>query len=81
MLREQIERNEKEYEAPHPESAKVVPASEGMTEHARAQSQQTRDVKVEGEVRDKDLIKVEKTLGKVHIGEDLPNGAVESLNH
>ena len=78
MLQEQVDRNEKEYEAPHPESAKIVPASEGMTEHARAQSQGGK-VKVEGQVRDKDLVKGENTLGKVHNGEDLPNGAMESL--
>lgn len=81
MLEEQIARNEKEYEAPHPESAKVVPASEAVTEQARGKSQSVGGVKVLGEVKDKDLVEAEQTLGKVHIKDDIPNGAVESLAH
>lgn len=67
--------------APHPESAKVVPASEAVTEQARSKSQEVGGVKVQGEVADKDLVEAEDRLGKVHIKEDLPNGAVENLAH
>jgi CTP synthase len=81
-LQKQLERNEKEYVAPHPESAKVVPASEAVTEKARARSQAVDGVKVRGVVADKDLVEVEDRLSKVHVKEDLPNGAMQSLaNH
>lgn len=81
VLSEQIAKNEKEYEAPHPESAKVVPASEAVTEQARGKSQSIGGVKVRGEVDDQDLIHAENTLGKVYIKDDIPNGAMESLSH
>lgn len=81
VLDEQLARNEREYVAPHPESAKVVPASEAVTEKARGKSQRVGGVKVQGEVADDDLVDAEQTLGKVHINDDIPNGAVESLAH
>lgn len=79
VLEEQIGKNEKEYQAPHPESAKVVPASEAVTEKARGKSQSVGGVKVKGEVNDFDLVASEHTLGKVHNSEGIPNGAMESL--
>jgi CTP synthase len=46
VLEEQIANNEKNYEEPHPESAKIVPASEGVTESAKGKQQAISGVKV-----------------------------------
>ena len=39
VLDEQVAINEKEYRAPHPESAKLVPASEAVTDRAKGKKQ------------------------------------------
>jgi CTP synthase len=69
-----LSKNEKEYVAPHPESAKVVPASEAVTERAKGKKQGVSGVRVRGEVADENIDKVEETLNKVHLSDDLPNG-------
>ncbi|KAK4684586.1 CTP synthase, partial [Tremellales sp. Uapishka_1] len=75
VLAEQIEINEKEYVAPHPESAKVVPASEAVTEKAKGKQQQVSGVRVKGEVEGKDIEKelVEK-VEKVNLDGNKVNG-------
>lgn len=80
-LEEQLKLNEENYVAPHPESAKFVPASEGVTEKAKARKQGAV-VKVVGEVdgEENDVQKelIEK-VQKVHLREELPNGHDSSV--
>jgi CTP synthase len=52
VLEEQINNNEKTYVEPHPESAKVVPASEAATEGARGKEQAINGVKVRRDAND-----------------------------
>jgi CTP synthase len=52
VLEEQIANNEKNYVEPHPESAKVVPASEGVTESAKGKQQAISGVKVRESAND-----------------------------
>lgn len=49
VLEEQLAANEKSYVAPHPESAKVVPASEAVTEKAKGRKQAVEGIRVNGE--------------------------------
>lgn len=57
VLEEQINNNEKNYVEPHPESAKVVPASEAVTERAKGREQAISGVKVRQDVNDPALEK------------------------
>jgi CTP synthase len=52
VLEEQIANNEKNYVEPHPESAKVVPASEAVTEDAKRREQASSGVKVSESAND-----------------------------
>lgn len=52
VLEEQIANNEKTYREPHPESAKVVPASEAVTEGAKGRDQAISGVKVRPDLND-----------------------------
>ena len=52
VLEEQINNNEKTYVEPHPESAKVVPASEAVTEGAKGKEQAMYGVKVRRDAND-----------------------------
>ena len=85
VLEEQISINEKEYVAPHPESAKVVPASEAVTAGAKGRKQEVNGIKVrvqgDGEVKEGEGL--EKTLEKVHLKDNLPlaNGKVNGTGH
>jgi CTP synthase len=67
VLDEQITINEKTYVAPHPESAKVVPASEAATEQAKGKKQDVGGVKVQGQVSGGDLEALSEKVGKVYI--------------
>lgn len=67
---EQIANNEKNYVEPHPESAKVVPASEGVTESAKGKKQAISGVRVREVEADK-----EKDVGVV--GERLQKMGLE----
>lgn len=49
MLDDVLATSEKSYVAPHPESAKVVPASEAVTESAKRRSQTVAGVRVAGD--------------------------------
>jgi len=70
VLEEQIANNEKNYVEPHPESAKVVPASEGVTESAKGKQQAISGVRVRDSEADK-----EKDIGVV--GERLQKMGLE----
>lgn len=52
VLEEQIANNEKNYVEPHPESAKIVPASEGVTESAKGKQQSSSGIKVRESAND-----------------------------
>jgi CTP synthase len=68
VLDEQIAANEKSYVAPHPESAKVVPASEAVTERAKGRKQEVDGIRVrEDGGADGDIEEMEKVLKKVVI--------------
>jgi CTP synthase len=68
VLDEQIAANEKSYVAPHPESAKVVPASEAVTERAKGRKQEVDGIRVrEDGGADADIEEMEKVLKKVVI--------------
>ncbi len=73
--------NEKKYVAPHPESAKVIPASEAVTDRAKGRTQAVDGIQVQGEVKDGDLDGLERTLGKVHLKENMVNGTVNGVEH
>ncbi len=45
-----MERNEKEYQSPHPETAKVIPAREAATYAGEGKAQEVRDIKVNGDL-------------------------------
>ena len=74
VLDEQVALNEMGYTAPHPEHAKVMPASEGWTAATKGRKQAVRGLRVEGEVPNGDVEGMERTLGKVHVGENGENG-------
>jgi CTP synthase len=70
VLEEQIANNEKNYVEPHPESAKVVPASEGVTESAKGKQQAISGVRVQESedaeaAKDKDIGIVGERLQKM----------------
>lgn len=48
VLDEQLAANEKNYVDPHPESAKVVPASDAVTEKAKGRKQEVEGIRVNG---------------------------------
>ncbi|ORY23932.1 CTP synthase [Naematelia encephala] len=73
-LEEQIAINEREYVAPHPESAKVVPASEAVTEGAKGKKQGVNGLRVKGEVENGDVEELQAKMDKVLLKEELPNG-------
>jgi len=69
-LEEQVANNEKNYVEPHPESAKVVPASEGVTESAKGKQQAINGVRVQESedaeaAKDKDIGIVGERLQKM----------------
>lgn len=74
VLSEQLLLNERGYIAPHPESAKVIPASEAVTDGAKGRTQAVDGIKVRGEVKDGDLDELQRTVGKVHMKENGVNG-------
>ncbi|KAL7423594.1 CTP synthase ura7 [Cryptotrichosporon argae] len=65
VLTEQLAANEAGYVAPHPESAKVVPASEGVTESAKGKRQDVSGVRVRGDNAGGDLEHVRDGVEKV----------------
>lgn len=79
VLEEQLVLNEREYVAPHPESAKVIPASEAVTERAKGRKQAINGIRVEGEVNG-DVEGSERTMGKVHLKENLANGGANGVD-
>lgn len=80
VLDEQLAENERSYVDPHPESAKVVPASEPATESAKGKKQEVGGVRVKSSdsAQDEaDLKETEERLRKVNLqgqGEQQPNG-------
>jgi CTP synthase len=74
VLEEQIAKNEKTYVEPHPESAKVVPASEAVTEDAKRREQASSGVKVRESVNDP---KMEKEHDVEVVGERLQKMGME----
>ncbi|WVR05540.1 CTP synthase [Kwoniella sp. DSM 27419] len=74
VLAEQIELNQRTYVDPHPEEAKVVPASDAATSAGKGRQQAVDGVRVRGEVRG-DLELKEKELEGVTVNSEL-NGQV-----
>lgn len=70
-----MERNSREYVAPHPESAKIVPASEAVTERAKGKQQAVSGVRVRGEVSGGSVHEMQERMEKVVI-----NGTGEKAN-
>ena len=67
MLEEHLSHNEREYRAPHPESAKVVPKSEAVTESAKSRKQAVDHIQIRGEVEEGDLDDLQRVMEKVHV--------------
>lgn len=69
VLEEKLAENEQSYVDPHPESAKVVPASEAVTDAAKGKKQEVGGVRVQsngtGNNTDADLQQTEERLRKV----------------
>lgn len=68
VLEEKLAENEQSYVDPHPESAKVVPASEAATDAAKGKKQEVGGVRVQsngGAADDADLEQTEERLRKV----------------
>ena len=81
VLAEQLALSEKEYTAPHPESAKVIPASEAVTDLAKGRKQAIDGIRVRGEVKEEESLETSgKMMGKVHLKENLSNGSANGLS-
>lgn len=79
VLAEQVERNAREYVAPHPENVKIVPASEAVTERAKGKKQAVSGVRVRGETGGGDVQALQEKMDKVNVNgpEGRANGVKE----